>query len=260
MPLTDTTALVTGGGRGIGRAVAEGLAAAGAAVVVNYLADEAAASRTVAGIRGSGGRAWAVQADVAEPAQVEALFAEARSLLGDRLDILVNNAGGPGTRRTVGEMSLEEWRRCLAVNLDGVFLCTRAALPLLADGRGRIVNVTSISARTGGPPGAGHYAAAKGGVSNFTRTCAKELAPRGITVNGVAPRRDRHRPAPAGHVSGGAGGGDRPGPPRASRHVRGGSPRRWSSSAARRPATSPARSSRSTAACAWTEAEPLRPG
>ncbi len=187
MTLSDTTALVTGGGRGIGRAVAEALAAAGAAVVVNYLADEAAASRTVAGIRASGGRAWAVQADVADPGQVEALFAQAGRHLGDRLDILVNNAGGPGTRRTVGEMTLEEWRRCLAVNLDGVFLCTRAALPLLADGRGRIVNVTSISARTGGPPGAGHYAAAKGGVSNFTRTCAKELAPRGITVNGVAP-------------------------------------------------------------------------
>ena len=187
MTLKGRTALVTGGGRGIGRAVAEGLAAAGAAVVVNYLADEASARRTVAGIRSSGGRAWAVQADVADPAQVEALFARARGHLGGVLDILVNNAGGPGARRPVAEMSLEEWRRCLAVNLDGVFLCTRAAMPLLPEGRGRIVNVTSISARTGGGPGGGHYAAAKGGVSNFTRACAKELAPRGITVNGVAP-------------------------------------------------------------------------
>ena len=185
--LEDRTALVTGGGRGIGRAVAEGLAAAGAAVVVNYLADEASARRTAAAIRDSGGRAWALQADVADPGQVEALFENAAGRLGGGLDILVNNAGGPGVRRPLGEMTLEEWRRCLAVNLDGVFLCTRAALPLLPDGRGRIVNVTSISARSGGGPGSGHYAAAKGGVSNFTRACAKELAPRGITVNGVAP-------------------------------------------------------------------------
>ena len=199
MTLKDRTALVTGGGRGIGRAVAEGLAAAGAAVVVNYLADEASARGTAAGIRGSGGRAWAVQADVADPGQVEVLFARAAGHLGGRLDILVNNAGGPGTRRPVAEMSLEEWRRCLAVNLDGVFLCTRAALPLLPDGRGRIVNVTSISARSGGGPGGGHYAAAKAGVSNFTRACAKELAPRGITVNGVAPGvidTDLHRDTP----------------------------------------------------------------
>ena len=199
MTLKERTALVTGGGRGIGRAVAEGLAAAGAGVVVNYLADEASARRTVAAIRGSGGRAWALQADVADPAQVEALFARAGERLGGGLDILVNNAGGPGARRPIAEMSLEEWRRCLAVNLDGVFLCTRAAMPLLPDGRGRIVNVTSISARSGGGPGGGHYAAAKGGVSNFTRACAKELAPRGITVNGVAPGvidTDLHRATP----------------------------------------------------------------
>ncbi len=187
MSLKETTALVTGGGRGIGRAAAAALAEAGAAVVVNYLSDGAAAQRTVEGIRDFGGRAWAVQADVADPAQVEVLFAETRRLLGGRLDILVNNAGGPGVRRPVAELSLEEWRRCLEVNLDGVFLCTRAALPLLPDGRGRVVNVTSISARSGGGPGGAAYSAAKAGVSNFTRACAKELAPRRITVNGVAP-------------------------------------------------------------------------
>ncbi len=187
MSLKETTALVTGGGRGIGRAAAAALAEAGAAVVVNYLSDGAAAQRTVEGIRDSGGRAWAVQADVADPAQVEVLFAETRRLHGGRLDILVNNAGGPGARRPVAELSLEEWRRCLEVNLDGVFLCTRAALPLLPDGRGRVVNVTSISARSGGGPGGAAYSAAKAGVSNFTRACAKELAPRRITVNGVAP-------------------------------------------------------------------------
>ena len=187
MSLKETAALVTGGGRGIGRAAAEALAKAGAAVVVNYLSDGVAAQRTVEGIRDAGGRAWAVQADVADPAQVEVLFAETRRHLGGRLDILVNNAGGPGVRRPVAQLSLEEWRRCLAVNLDGVFLCTRAALPLLPDGRGRVVNVTSISARSGGGPGGAAYSAAKAGVSNFTRACAKELAPRRITVNGVAP-------------------------------------------------------------------------
>ena len=108
MTLKETTALVTGGGRGIGRAVAEALAEAGAAVVVNYQADEASAQRTVEGIRDSGGRAWAARADVADPAQVEALFAETRRLLGARLDILVNNAGGPGVRRPIAEMGLEE--------------------------------------------------------------------------------------------------------------------------------------------------------
>ena len=185
--LGGATALVTGGGRGIGRAIAVALGRAGAQVVVNYVADEAAALQAVAAIRDAGGQAWAARADVGDGDQVDALFAGVRERFGGRLDILVNNAGGPGTRLSVAEMTWAAWRQCLAVNLDSVFLCTRAGLPLLPDGYGRIINVTSISARTGAGPGSSHYAAAKGAVSNFTRACAKELAPRGITVNGVAP-------------------------------------------------------------------------
>lgn len=187
MSLVGRTALVTGGSRGIGRAIAVALAREGVSVVVNYVADAGAVAETVATIEAEGGRAWPVQADVGDPGQVEGLFAQTREHLGERLDILVNNAGGPGERLPLASMTLDAWHRCLAVNLDSVFLCTQAALPLLPGGTGRIVNITSISARTGGGPDASHYAAAKGGVSNFTRACAKELAPRGITVNGIAP-------------------------------------------------------------------------
>ena len=186
-PSAGATALVTGGGRGIGRAIALALGRSGVRVIVNYRADHRAAEETVEGIEGDGGEAWPVQADVAVKADVETLFAQARKLLDGRLDILVNNAGGAAERHPVATMPEEVWDRCLATNLKSAFLSTQAALDLLPDGSGRIVNVTSISARSGGGPGMSHYAAAKAGMSNFTRACAKELAPRRITVNGIAP-------------------------------------------------------------------------
>jgi len=185
--LKGKAALVTGASRGIGRAVAVGLGRAGVRVVVNYHSSGVAAEEVVEEIRAGGTDAWAVRADVGKKDEVEDLFRVARTHLGERLDILVNNAGGPGERHLIGSMPEEVWDRCLDVNLKSVFLCTQAAWDLLPDATGRIINVTSISARSGGPPGGAHYSTAKAGLSNLTRACAKELAPRRITVNGIAP-------------------------------------------------------------------------
>ena len=185
--LKGKAALVTGASRGIGRAVAVGLGRAGVRVVVNYHSSGEAAQEVVEEIRAGGTDAWAVRADVGKKDEVEDLFRVVRTHLGERLDILVNNAGGPGERHLIGSMPEEVWDRCLDVNLKSVFLCTQAAWDLLPDATGRIINVTSISARSGGPPGGAHYSTAKAGLSNLTRACAKELAPRRITVNGIAP-------------------------------------------------------------------------
>ena len=185
--LRGKTALVTGASRGIGRAIALGLGRRGVRVIVNYRESQAAAEEVVAEIHASGSEAWAVPADVGSKDAVTHLFEAVREHVGERLDVLVNNAGGPGKRYLIGSMPEEVWDRCLDVNLKSVFLCTQAAWDLLPDATGRIINVTSISARSGGPPGGAHYSAAKAALSNLTRACAKELAPRRITVNGIAP-------------------------------------------------------------------------
>jgi len=194
--LIGRTALVTGASRGIGRAIAVGLGRCGVDVIVNYHTNAEAADQTVAMISDGGGEAHAVQADVASKPDVDRLFDAVRERFGDHVDILVNNAGGPTDRHPLSTMPEEVWRRCLALNLDSAFFCTQAAWGLLPDGIGRVINLTSISARTGGGPEASPYAAAKGGLSNFTRACAKEFAPRGITVNAIAPgviETDLHR-------------------------------------------------------------------
>jgi 3-oxoacyl-[acyl-carrier protein] reductase len=185
--LKGKTALVTGASRGIGRAIALGLGRCGAAVMVNYYSKAEAATELVEQIRCVGGRAHAVQADVGSRADIDRMFKEVRRIFENRLDILINNAGGPDLRYSIAEMPEEVWDRVFSVNLKSAFLCTQLAWPLLPDGSGRIINVTSISARTGGGPNLSHYAAAKAGLSNFTRACAKEFAARRITVNGLAP-------------------------------------------------------------------------
>lgn len=198
--LAGRHALVTGASRGIGRSIAVALGRCGAAVIVNFNRSEAAADEAVAAIEAAGGRAWAVQADVAIKTEVDRLFDTIRHHFGDRLDILVNNAGTLGGRYSIAQMPEDAWDHCMAVNVKSAFLCTQAAYHLLPDGKGRIVNVTSISARTGGGPCAAHYAAAKGALSSFTRNCARELAPRRITVNAVAPgliKTDMHNDTPA---------------------------------------------------------------
>jgi 3-oxoacyl-[acyl-carrier protein] reductase len=183
--LQDQVAVVTGASRGIGRAVALALAAEGAKVVANYASSSGAADAVVADISAAGGEALAVQADVAQAEQVETLFKTVLDNWG-RVDVLVNNAGI--TRDTLlMRMKNEEWQAVIDLNLTGVFLCTRAvSKTMLKQRSGRIINITSVAGQMGNP-GQANYSAAKAGVIGFTRTVARELASRGVTVNAVAP-------------------------------------------------------------------------
>lgn len=185
--LKGKTALVTGSSRGIGRAIALAFGRCGAQVFVHYHRRTEAANEVVQMIESSGAQARAIQADMGHADEIKQMFDEVRSRTDEQLDILVNNAGGIGSAYPLAEMPKDVWDKMLATNLTAIFLCTQAAWSMLPDQTGRILNVTSISARTGGGPNATHYAAAKGAMNNFTRACAKEFAPRGITVNGIAP-------------------------------------------------------------------------
>jgi len=185
LALTGRAALVTGGGRGIGRAIALELAAMGAAVAVNFARGEAAAASVVAEIEASGGRAIALKGDVSDPSEAAALVeATAREFGG--LAVLVNNAGV--TRdNLVMRMKDEEWREVLETDLSGAFYTSRAALrPMLKARWGRIVNVASI-AGTAGNAGQANYSAAKAGLVGLTRSISREVGSRSITVNAVAP-------------------------------------------------------------------------
>lgn len=183
--LQGQVAIVTGASRGIGRATAMALATEGATVVVNYASSSQAADAVVAEISGMGGQALALQADVAQAEQVEAMFSTVMEKYG-RVDVLVNNAGIARDTLLL-RMKLEDWQAVIDLNLTGVFLCTRAASKIMLKQRsGRIVNITSVVGEMGNP-GQANYSAAKAGVIGFTKTVAKELASRGITVNAVAP-------------------------------------------------------------------------
>ena len=184
--LKDKVALVTGGGRDIGRAIACKLAESGASVAVNYRSSKKEAEATVATIVERGGQAVAIQADVSRSDDVERLVAETASALGNPIHILVNNAGGLIARKKVAEMDEAFWDEVMAVNLKSVFLVTKATLPYMADG-GVIVNLSSLAARDGGGGGSIAYATSKGGVLTMTRGLAKELSPRSIRVNSVSP-------------------------------------------------------------------------
>jgi glucose 1-dehydrogenase len=184
--LSGRKALVTGADSGIGQGVAFELAAHGAAVAVNYLADASVAEAMADRIERAGGRAIAVQMDVSSEADVVRALGEAREAFGG-LDLLVNNAGIE-KRFLLVDMPPEWWRRVIDVNLTGVFLCAReAARVMLADGvRGTIVNVTSVHEVIPWE-GFSHYCASKGGEKLFTQSIARELAPHGIRVVSVAP-------------------------------------------------------------------------
>jgi 3-oxoacyl-[acyl-carrier protein] reductase len=177
MNFTDKVAIVTGSSRGIGRAIAERLAAGGAQVVINYRNNEAAANEVVAAIEAAGGKAIAVQAEALVDATKKAF---------SRIDILVNNAGT--TRDTLlMRMSEEDWDVVIDTNLKGTFNCIKAvSRQMMRQKYGRIVNITSVSGIAGNP-GQANYAAAKAGLIGLTKTVAKELGSRGITCNAVAP-------------------------------------------------------------------------
>jgi 3-oxoacyl-[acyl-carrier protein] reductase len=183
--LDGRAALVTGGGRGIGRAIALRLGTMGAAVAVNYRSDEASAALVVEQIVGGGGKAIALKGDVAESGVADALVKATAEAYG-KIDILVNNAGIIRDNLLM-RMSDEEWDAVLQTNLRGAFLCTRAALrPMLRQRWGRIVNVTSVSGLLGNA-GQANYAAAKAGLVGLTKTTAREAASRNVTVNAIAP-------------------------------------------------------------------------
>jgi glucose 1-dehydrogenase len=191
--LDGQRAIVTGANSGIGEAIARGLAEAGAAVVVNYVAGDERAQKVVDEIRAMGGRALAIKADVSSEEQVQAMFARAIAEFGT-VDILVNNAGLQQDA-PLHEMTLAQWRKVIDVNLTGQFLCAREAVreflrrgvvPELSCSAGKIICVSSVHDVI---PWAGHanYAASKGGVSMLMKTMAQELAMKKIRVNGLSP-------------------------------------------------------------------------
>lgn len=183
--LKDKVAIVTGASRGIGKAAALALVTQGAKVVINYARSSEAAEATVKEITDAGQEAIAVQADVSQSAEVDNLIKTTLDKFG-RIDVLVNNAGI--TKDTLLlRMKPEQWQAVIDLNLTGVFLCTKAvSKTMLKQRSGRIINIASVAGQMGNP-GQANYSAAKAGVIGFTKTVAKELANRGITVNAVAP-------------------------------------------------------------------------
>ncbi len=185
MNLNDKVAVVTGASRGIGRAIAVELARRGARVVVNYNRSAEAAAEVVAAIEADGGEAVAVQADVGDFEQAARLIKAAKNAFG-QIDVLVNNAGI--TRDQLLMLMKEgDWDDVLRINLKSVFNCCKAVARLMVrQRRGRIINITSVSGISG-QGGQTNYAASKAGIIGFTKSLAKELGPRSITVNSIAP-------------------------------------------------------------------------
>jgi 3-oxoacyl-[acyl-carrier protein] reductase len=185
MDFTGKVALVTGSGRGIGKAIAMKLAQNGATLVINDVGDSAPAEQTATEIKNLNRQATVVMADVSSSPDVTHMIDTAIATYG-KIDILVNNAGITRDQLTM-KMSDEEWDKVLAIDLKSVFLCTRAVLrPMLKQRSGRIISMSSVVGIIGNA-GQANYAAAKAGIIGFTKTIAKEVASRGITVNAVAP-------------------------------------------------------------------------
>jgi NAD(P)-dependent dehydrogenase (short-subunit alcohol dehydrogenase family) len=186
----DKVLLITGGSRGIGAATALLAASRGYAVAVNYTANSLAADEVVRQIRAGGGKAITVQADVADEAQVLAMFEQVNAKLG-RLTALVNNAGVVDTAQRIDEQSLARWRRMFEINVFGTLLCAREAVRRMSTRHGgsggAIVNVSSVAATLGAANQYVDYAAAKGAIDVFTLGLAREVATEGVRVNAVRP-------------------------------------------------------------------------
>ncbi|RMF03929.1 MAG: SDR family oxidoreductase [Chloroflexi bacterium] len=185
--LTGKTALVTGGNIGIGRAVSLALARCGADVALTYFSHQSEGEATAQAIQELGRKAFALQLDATNSKQVNQVVSQATQALGGHIDILMNNAGHLVGRSPIVEMSDEHWHKTIDVNLSSTFYCTRAVLPYMNTGWGRIVNMSSLAAHNGGGNGATAYATSKAAIIAFTRGLAKEVAAQGITVNAVAP-------------------------------------------------------------------------
>jgi 3-oxoacyl-[acyl-carrier protein] reductase len=185
--LSGKTAFVTGGNIGIGRAVSLAFARCGADVALTYYSHRDEGEKTAEAIKQMGCKAFAFQLDATDAPQVNQVVGRAAEALGGHIDILMNNAGHLVGRSTIADMTDEHWFRTINVNLTSTFFCTRAVLPFMNSGWGRIINMSSLAARNGGGPGATAYAASKSAIIAFTYGLCKEVAERGITVNAVAP-------------------------------------------------------------------------
>lgn len=186
MNLKGKVAIVTGGTRDIGKAIALKLAREGAKVVVNYLNNETNAAQTLTEIKGVGGEAIAVKGDMTLKTDVDRLVNESTRAFGDTIDILVNNAGGLVARKTIAEMDEAFFDKVIKLNLNSTFLVTKAVLPHMKSGAA-IVNIASQAGRDGGGGGSLAYATSKGAIMTFTRGLAKEVGPRNIRVNALCP-------------------------------------------------------------------------
>ncbi|MEM8751066.1 MAG: SDR family oxidoreductase [Pseudomonadota bacterium] len=183
--LAGKVAVVTGGGRDIGRACALSLAACGAALAINYHSSSDGADSAVSEITNRGGKAFAMQGDMTSGEDVAALVEKTTQTLGNQIDILVHVTGGLVARKSLAEMDIDHWNRVMALNATSFMRTAKAVLPHMKNG-GSIVGLASQAGRDGGGPGATAYAASKGAVMTFTRGLAKELGPD-IRVNSVCP-------------------------------------------------------------------------
>lgn len=186
MSLKNKIALVTGAARDIGKAIAVKLAAEGARVIIHYHQSEKAALETVASITGGGGEAVIFKADLTRPEAVRRMKDFCVKTYGNRLDILVNNSGGLLARKKLPEQDEDFYTAVMDVNFKSIFLVTKNFVTMIPSG-GAIVNLSSLAARDGGGGGSSLYAAAKGAITTYTRSLAKELGPDGIRVNAVCP-------------------------------------------------------------------------
>ncbi|MDP5169180.1 MAG: glucose 1-dehydrogenase [Bacteroidia bacterium] len=186
MSTQQKVAIVTGGGRDIGKAISIKLASMGVKVVINYLNNRDEAATTQEEILKMGGEAILVKADVTNWEDIQNMIAATQEAFGPKIDVLVNNAGGLIARKTIDMMDEEFWDKVIGLNLKSVFMMTKAVVPHMSHGAS-IVNLASQAGRDGGGGGASAYATAKGAVMTFTRAMAKELGPKGIRVNALCP-------------------------------------------------------------------------